>query len=209
MRTFALTFALLCAGACSPGISQREHPQPPPSEASQAETLPSQDRDFLERASRGSNAEVAMGAITTTHAMRPQIIAFGQMMVRDHSAANAKLAAVAALKKISLPTDLGENQAAYDRIVERKLDPFDREFARVMIEDHQQAEELFRSEAMNGADADLKAFAAATLPTIEAHLAAAQALAKLAEPPQDLASPPSASATQPPPKSPVKEQPEP
>jgi len=78
-----------------------------------------------------------------------------------------------------------------------------------MIEDHQQAEELFRSEAMNGADADLKAFAAATLPTIEAHLAAAQALAKLAEPPQDLASPPSASATQPPPKSPVKEQPEP
>src|SRR5205085_12472258 len=100
MRTFALTFALLCAGACSPGISQREHPQPPPSEASQAETLPSQDREFLERASRGSNAEVAMGAITTTHAMRPQIIAFGQMMVRDHSAANAKLAAVAALKKI-------------------------------------------------------------------------------------------------------------
>jgi len=183
MKTFALTFAVFIA-ACSPNISQREHPTPPPTDASRADSLPSQDRDFLERASRGSNAEIAMGAITTTHAMRPQVIAFGQMMVRDHSAANAKLAAIAAAKKISLPTDLGENQAAYDRIVERKLDPFDREFARVMVEDHQQAAELFRSEATNGADADLKAFAAAMLPTIEAHLAAAQALYKLVEPPQ-------------------------
>lgn len=185
MKTFAISFALLCVAACTPDITQHEHPRPPATDASQAQSLASQDADFLERASRGSNAEVAMGAITRTHAMRPQVIAFGQMMVRDHSAANAKLTAIAALKKISLPTDLGDHQASYDRIVERKLDQFDREFARVMIEEHQQAAELFRSEATNGVDPAIKAFAASTLPTIEMHLAQAKAMSALAEPPQE------------------------
>jgi putative membrane protein len=182
MKTFALTFALLLA-ACSPDVTQREHPTPPPTDASQADALPSQDRDFLEKAARGSNAEVAIGGITATRALRPEVLAFGQMMVRDHSAANAKLAAIATAKKIAMPTDLGEHQAGYDRVIGKQLDPFDREFARVMIDDHNEAVDLFRAEAANGADAELKAFAAAALPTIEAHLEQAKALlGKLAEP---------------------------
>jgi putative membrane protein len=178
MKTPAIFSALLLLCACSADVEQHAHPKPP-APASQAADLASQDRDFLEKAARGNNAESAIGAITTTHALRAEVVAYGQMLVREHGVANAKLTTIAAAKKIAMPADLGEQQAAYDRVVERQRDPFDREFAKVMVEEHQQAVELYRSEAANGADSQLKAYAAATLPVIEAHLQHAEALVSM------------------------------
>jgi putative membrane protein len=170
----ALVLALLLA-ACSPDIEQRAHPNPSAQPAPSA-SLASQDRNFLERAAEGSNGEIAMGALVHAHASRAEVIAFGMMMVRDHSAANQHLAAIAAAKHIALPTSLGEHQQSLDRIVDLHGEDFDREFARVMLGDHQEATRLFRDEAQNGIDADLKAFAAATLPILEAHLQHAETL---------------------------------
>ena len=51
-----------------------------------------------------------------------------------------------------------------------------------MIEDHQQAVRLYRSAVTNVVDAELRGYAATTMPKIEAHLAHAQALAQIAEP---------------------------
>jgi putative membrane protein len=166
----ALLIALLLLASCSPDTSQQAHPQPR-AELAPSAALPSQDRDFLERAAEGSNAEIAMGALADPRSSRPDVISFGHMMVTDHSAANAQLAAIAAAHRISLPTSLGEHQQNFDRIVDLKREDFDREFKRAMVGDHQEAVELFRAEAANGTDAALKAFAAATLPKIEAHLA--------------------------------------
>jgi putative membrane protein len=100
------------------------------------------------------------------------------MMVAHHTAINRQLAAIAAARGIALPEALGEQQHSYDELVERRGGPFDREFAKVMVEDHQQAAELYRSAAAGVADRDLRSFAAATLPTIEAHLEQAKALRK-------------------------------
>lgn len=170
----ALLLALLLA-ACSPNIEQEAHPRragSPP-----APVLAPQDRDFLERAAEGSNAEIAIGRLVETRAASPAVKAFGRMMVADHSAINARLAAIATRHRIVLPSSLGEHQAGYDRVVDRRLEDFDREFVKVMNEDHDQARELFRSEASGGYDPALKAFAAETLPTIEAHLTHAKAMA--------------------------------
>jgi putative membrane protein len=172
---------LLVSAACSPNVSQQAHEKGPDASRTQAASLSSQDRDFLEHAAQGSNAEVAMGALVDSHALRPEVIAFGHMMVTDHSAANQKLAGIAAAKNIALPASLGDHQEGFDRIADLHLDPFDVEFVRVMIGDHQQAAELFRAEAATGIDPDLKAFAAATLPVIEAHLAQAKALGAIAQ----------------------------
>jgi putative membrane protein len=174
MRTAVLLLSLLLA-ACSPDTAQQPHPRPR-SEPAPSASLASQDRDFLERAAEGGNAEISMGALADRHSLRPDVIAFGHMMVTDHSAANAQLAALAAARKISLPTGLGEHQQNFDRLVDLSRDPFDREFKRVMIADHQEAAELFRTEAETGVDPALKAFAAATLPKIETHLAQAKTL---------------------------------
>lgn len=171
----SLILVLLLA-ACSPDIEQHAHPRragvPP------APVLAPQDRDFLERAAEGSNAEIAMGRLVETHASSPAVKAFGRMMVADHTAINARLAVIARQHRIALPTSLGEHQSGYDRVVDLRRESFDQEFMQVMNEDHDMARELFRSEASGGHDPALKAFAAETLPTIEAHLTHAKAMAK-------------------------------
>lgn len=128
-----------------------------------------------------------IGALVNDHARRPEVMGFGRMLIIDHSAANRNLAAIAATKHIALPTALGDNQASFDRLADLRQDPFDREFAKVMIEDHQMAAQLFRREAEGGSDPELKAFAASTLPMILAHLERAKALKETLGPdPRDL-----------------------
>ena len=164
-----LVLIAMFAAACSPDTAQQAHPRRAVSPTPPAPVLQAQDRDFLERAAEGSNAEITMGRLVETHTKSPHVIAFGRRMVADHAAINQRLAAIAKAYRIELPTSLGEHQAGYDRIVDLRLEEFDQEFLQVMNEDHDMAVELFRSEAKGGADPHLKAFAANTLPIIEAH----------------------------------------
>lgn len=173
MRPLAL-FAVLFLAACTAETDQRAHPQPP--QEPPAPVLAPQDRDFLERAAKGSNAEVAMGRLVESRSTRADVIAFGHRMVADHSAINRDLAAIAARHQIVLPTSLGDQQASYDRVVDLYRDELDREYIRVMIDDHDTAVQLFREEASGGADPALRAFAAQTLPLIQSHLQHARAL---------------------------------
>ena len=177
MKTLMIPTLVLCLAGCSPETAQHAHPRRSNPSPSVSEPLASQDRDFLERAAEGGNAEVTIGGLADTRAARPEVIAFGHSIVADHAAINRQLGAIAAAKHIALPTSLGEHQAGYDRVVDLRLDPFDREFVRVMVDDHHDAVELFRAEASGGADAELRNFAAATLPTLQAHLQHAQSLA--------------------------------
>lgn len=175
MKTPIALAALLLAASCTRDVSQQLHARvlrPSP-----AAELASQDRDFIEQASEGNNAEVAMGAITKGHSFDGRVLAFGQMMVDDHTAAQHELETIAAKKQISLPTGLGEQQASYDQLAEKTRLSFDRDFAKEMAGAHDQALLLFQGEAANGADPDLKAYAAAKVPVIEKHLNEAKALA--------------------------------
>ena len=172
--------------ACTREASQQLHPRvlrPSP-----AAELASQDRDFLERAAEGNNAEVTMGAITRGHSFDARVLGFGQMLVTDHTAAKSALETIAAKKNISLPTGLGEQQASYDQIIEKQREPFDRDFVRAMVGAHDQAVELFKGEATNGVDPELKAYAASNLPVLQKHLEEAKALdaalQAMTEPPQ-------------------------
>jgi putative membrane protein len=175
MKTVALLAVLLVA-ACTPDAEQHAHPRRSSGNAP-SPILPSQDRDFLEHAAEGSNAEIAIGKLVRSRALRAEVKAYGERMVADHTAINARLAAIAAKHRIALPTSLGDHQASYDRVVDLRWDRFDEEFMQVMVEDHDMAAELFRSEASGGADPELKSFAAQTLPLIVAHLDHAKALA--------------------------------
>jgi putative membrane protein len=171
----ALALVLLCAAACTPEATQHALPKHAV-EAAPSASLASQDRDFLERAAEANNAEIAIGGLVDGRAASGDVVAFGHMLVADHTAAKNELTAIAAAKHITPPTDLGESQASFDKLVDQQLEPFDHTFARTMVDDHAQAAELYRNEAAGGADPQLKAYAARTLPVIEAHLAKAKTL---------------------------------
>ena len=100
------------------------------------------------------------------------------MMVKDHSAANDKLQALAASKSITLPTSASVGQMA----VKAKLDllsgdAFDQVYIKSQLKAHRQTIALFKKEIATGQDSDAQAFASATLPTLRAHLKAIKGIA--------------------------------
>ncbi len=93
------------------------------------------------------------------------------MMVKDHSAANDKLKSIAASKNISLPTSPSVGQMATKAKLEvLSGETFDKSYIKGMIKDHEEDIALFKKEAVSGKDPDAKAFATATLPTLQTHL---------------------------------------
>lgn len=141
----------------------------------------SPDSAFLKNAAEGGMSEVELGQLAQQKATDPAVKEFGAMMVKDHSAANEKLKALAASKNVSLPGSSSVMQKA----TKTKLDmlsgnTFDKSYVKGMIEDHKADIKEFQKEASQGKDADARAFAAATLPTLQAHLTKIQAIAAAA-----------------------------
>jgi putative membrane protein len=91
--------------------------------------------------------------------------------VTDHSAANNKLKDIAVKKNIKLPTSPSVGQMATKTKLEvLSGNTFDKSYIKGMVEDHEEDIKEFQTEATSGQDADAKAYAAATLPTLKAHL---------------------------------------
>ena len=100
------------------------------------------------------------------------------MMVKDHSAANDKLKALATTKDVSLPTTSSVGQMATKAKLEVLTgDTFDKSYIKGQVQAHQNTVALFRKEIASGQDPDAQAFAKATLPTIRSHLKAINAIA--------------------------------
>jgi putative membrane protein len=139
-----------------------------------AATTPA-DREFATTAARANAAEIAIGRLAATHSQDANVKAFGQRMVDDHSKAADGLKAAAAEDGIALPPALTDNADA-DKLGRLQGTEFDRAFGNQMRADHDKAVALFRKESEASGDAHVKAFAAATLPTLEEHQKMAQSL---------------------------------
>ena len=96
-------------------------------------------------------------------------------MVDDHSKANDELKTLAKNKNITVPGDLeAKDKAERDRLSKLSGEAFDRAYMNAMLQDHRKDVSEFRTESTKGRDADVKAFASKTLPTLEDHLKLAQ-----------------------------------
>jgi len=136
------------------------------------------DASFYKKAAEAGLFEVDAANQAEQKANSQKIKDFAAEMVKDHSAANDKLAAIAQSKNITLPTSASMGQMA----VKAKLDvlsgdTYDKSYIQSQIKAHQQAIALFKKEIATGEDPDAKAFATATLPTLRAHLKAIRAVA--------------------------------
>lgn len=137
-----------------------------------ANTAVMQDAFWSEAAQSGM-AEVELSQLAAEKAQNAEVKRFAQMMVTDHGKANSELKALAAKKNIVLPTTLSSShQSKLEELRGLSGAEFDREYVETMVEDHEAAVELFREQAEDDdtAMADVKAFAAKTLPTLQKHL---------------------------------------
>lgn len=145
--------------------------------APDASATANQDQAFFDKAAEGGMAEVEAGSLAQEKASSSDVKKFGAMMVQDHTQANEKLKGIAAAHGVTLPTSLNaEHDAMKMRLAGLSGNEFDKEYIRGQIKDHEATVELLRTESASGENTDAKAFAAETLPTVEAHLKRAQEL---------------------------------
>lgn len=143
--------------------------------AKSSSALDRADRKFIEKAANGGLMEVQLGEMAQQKASSDQVKEFGKKMAEDHGKANDELKQVAEAKGVALP-------AAVDRSGQKDLEKFgklqgadfDREYMKHMVSDHKKDVSDFQKEAKSGKDAEVKAFAAKTLPTLQQHMTLAQ-----------------------------------
>jgi len=135
------------------------------------------DSTFIEKAAQGGMAEVEAGELAANKATNSEVRKFALMMVKDHGAANQKLAQLAKSEGIPLPDTYGEAHRSQLQALQSVDGPrFDQAYMAQMVKAHEETVQLLKSEIASGQDPEIKAHAAATLPTVEAHLRAAYRL---------------------------------
>lgn len=139
--------------------------------AAQEQPGSSPDNHFIMEAAMGGMMEVELGKLATEKGASADVKAFGQRMVADHGKANEELMKLAGQKNVTLPTELsGHHKEMVDRLSKLSGAEFDREYMSEMVKDHTKDVQAFETEAKDGKDADVKAWAAKTVPTLRAHL---------------------------------------
>jgi len=133
------------------------------------------DQKFAMEAAMGGMAEVEMGRVAAQKGASAEVRQFGQQMVDDHTKANAELMQIAESKGMTLPTALdAKHQMMMQKMSALSAEKFDKEYVKMQVKDHKKMAALFQKEANSGMDAELKAFASRTLPTVQEHLQMAQ-----------------------------------
>ncbi|MEO3407594.1 DUF4142 domain-containing protein [Mucilaginibacter sp. CAU 1740] len=131
----------------------------------------SDDAKFATEAASGGMAEVALGKLALTKTSNAQIKDFANMMVKDHGKANDELMSIAKTKNITLPTEPDSTHLKKAADLEKlKGTDFDKAYVDAMVDGHKKTLDLMQNEAKDGKDAELKAFAGKTAPTVKMHL---------------------------------------
>lgn len=129
------------------------------------------DNDFAVKAANGGMLEMEVARLAREKAQNSEVKAFAAMLMSDHQKANDELKALAGRKNITLPARLGDDEQKHvDELAKLSGTEFDKKFVDLMVEDHEKDVKLFQKATDDTDDADLKAFAAKTLPTLQKHL---------------------------------------
>lgn len=185
-RSLSATVCALCAAA-GVGLALPASGQPASgatagtttsTEAASTQKLDRSDRKFLEKAAESGMAEVTEAKTAQQKGSSDAVKQFAQRMETDHTKANDELKQLAGKKGVTLPTELARKHERAERKLEGKSGAdFDKAYAKAEVKDHKDAVKLFEK-ASKSKDADIKAFADKTLPTLREHLQAAQDLEK-------------------------------
>lgn len=137
------------------------------------------DKEFAQKASACSMAEVNLSELAVRYAHDPEVKKFAQRMIRDHKAAGQKLIRLANAKSLRLPAKMDdEHQKLFDKLQTLKGAEFDKCYIEAMVKDHEEAVKMFESKAKDGKDAAIKRLAADLEPALKKHLEMARDVCK-------------------------------
>ena len=170
MRNSLTGIALVGLLIVVPALASAQTPARGTAKESNNPKLARADEKFMKDAAAGGMAEVQMGQLAEQHAASDGVKQFGKRMAADHAKANDELKQLASQKGVQLPSALDRgHQRLYDRLSKLNGADFDREYMKEMVKDHDKDVKAFQKEADSGKDADVKAWASKTLPTLKEH----------------------------------------
>ena len=114
---------------------------------------------------------MAISQIAVSRATNPQVRECAQMLVSDHGPVNQELKTFAAAHSV----DLSMKTVNTDKW-QKKDDDFDKDYVAKMLSEHKETVNLFEKQSTKGDNPELKAWAAKTLPALQAHLAKIESL---------------------------------
>jgi putative membrane protein len=127
---------------------------------------------FVEKAALASMFEVESSKIALSKSSEPEVKAFAEKMVQEHTAAGNDLdrAAKAGSTTYEVPSALGADYTQLlGTLAEASPEDFDRLYIEIQLAGHKDALVLFSDYAQSGDDPALKSFAEKTLPTLKRH----------------------------------------
>lgn len=126
--------------------------------------------EFVQEAASGGLMEVQLGEMAMQKASSDEVKEFGSRMVEDHSQANKDLMELAQVKQYTVPmTLMDQHQKIIDKLSGLSGEEFDKEYMKVMVEDHRKEIQKFENAVANADNPELKAWAEKTLTVLEEH----------------------------------------
>lgn len=137
------------------------------------------DQEFLTFAAQTDMTEAHLGQLAADQASAQEVKDFAQMVVTDHTNDYQQLGMLASKAGATIPKGL---DAQHDKMIapfeKLKGAAFDRRYAHEMVLGHTKAIAQYKRASQDAQNADIKAYATQTLPTLEKHLQAAKDLEK-------------------------------
>ena len=137
------------------------------------------DQQFVDFAAQTDMMEANLGQLAATQASGDAVKDYAQMLVTDHTNDYNQLTAAAGKANLEVPKGL---DAAHDKMIapfeKLKGAAFDHRYLQEMITGHTKAIAVYKKEASDAQNADVKAYAEQALPTLEKHLEDAKNLVK-------------------------------
>jgi putative membrane protein len=132
---------------------------------------------FFQSAAQSDMFEIATGTMAQSKGSHADVRTFGAMLVEDHTMSSEEIMTMAEERDITLSTTLPSAKAAIvTRLNGETGTTFDKDFATVQVQAHQEAITLYETANNEIMDTEVQAFIDATLPVLRMHLQHAQAL---------------------------------
>ncbi|WP_240461974.1 DUF4142 domain-containing protein [Burkholderia sp. Nafp2/4-1b] len=136
------------------------------------------DAEFVDKAGIIGKTERQASQLALDRSSNPAVKAFARRMLDDHGRMAAALRRLGAQKGVPVQAGMLVDPAV-TALASKNGRAFDSGYVELAgPQAHEAAIRVYESEARNGHDPQLRAFAADTLPTLKAHLSAARELAR-------------------------------
>ena len=150
----------------------------PLARADEKDTLNATETMFVKNEAAAGKAVVAVARLAVGKANKPEVKTLAETLVKDHSAVNGELKALATQKGIELSATIDpEETEALQKLEKSDGAEFDKKFLSHIISGHKKSVHSFEECVKDGKNVDLKTWAAKILPTLKAHLAKTEGLA--------------------------------